>query len=199
MKSTVGLDCEAARGGRTHYDRLAVTLHWVTAVLILGQLGLAELWDFTPRSTKHLMIVAHMTCGILLMLVVVTRILWRLTPGHKVRDAGKGVAKSAAKTVHFALYAFLITEVTLGLLLRWSGGEALSFFGVPIPSPFAAFSKPAHEWIASFHGWLAWTIVVLAAGHATMALLHHFVLHDAVLWRMLPGRQARQKAAESLL
>ena len=182
-------------GDLTHYDRLAMSLHWLTAVLILTQFGLAELWDFAPRPAKHLMIVAHMSAGILLALVVAVRIAWRLTPGHRVRDADTGWAKFVAKTVHLGLYGLLATEVALGFLMRWSGGEALSFLGVPIASPFAPFSKSAQDWIGSLHDWLAWTIIVLAAGHASMALLHHFVLQDAVLWRMLPGRRARQAAA----
>jgi cytochrome b561 len=184
------------REDRTHYDRLAVALHWLTALLVLIQFGLAELWDFAPRPTKHLMIVAHMSSGILLTLVVAIRILWRVTPGHRVRDAGTGLAELAAKTVHLALYGLLAMEVLLGFLLRWSGGEALSLFGLLIPSPFAPFSKPAQEWIGNLHNWLAWTIIVLATGHAIMALVHHFVLHDTVLWRMLPGRRARHETHE---
>ncbi|HEY4042042.1 MAG TPA: cytochrome b/b6 domain-containing protein [Rhodopila sp.] len=81
----------------------------------------------------------------------------------------------------------------LGYLFRWSGGEAMSFFGLMIPSPFAALSKPAHQLIADAHNWTAWVIVILAAGHAAAALFHHFFLHDDVLWRMLPGRDARFK------
>ena len=194
--TTVRTDRAAAGGYLTHYDRFAVALHWLTVLLVLAQFGLAELWDFAPRPTKHLMIVAHMSSGILLTLVVTVRILWRLTPGHRVRDAGTGLAELAAKTVHFALYGLLATEMLLGFLLRWSSGEALSLFGVLIPSPFTPFSKPAQEWIGNLYDWLAWTIIALATGHATMALLHHFVLHETVLWRMLPGRQARQKTRE---
>jgi cytochrome b561 len=190
------IDGKAASSDLSHYDRLAVILHWATAVLVLTQFGLAELWDFAPRPIKHLMVVAHISSGMLLALVVAVRIVWRLTPGHRVRDVEAGLAELTAKTVHFALYGLLAAEVTLGILLRWSGGEALSFFGLLIPSPLAEFSKPAQDRIGSLHDWLAWTIVILAAGHATMALIHHFVLRDTVLWRMLPGQRARMKALD---
>jgi cytochrome b561 len=180
----------AAGDDRTRYDGLAMTLHWLTVPLVLIQFGLAELWDFAPRPGRNLMIVAHMSFGIMLTLVLMLRVGWRLTPGHQVRDALSGWVEKASKAVHYLLYGLLAAEAVLGFLLRWSGNEAMSFFGLPIPPPFAPFSKPAHHLVGEAHNWIAWTIIILAAGHAFAALFHHFVLHDDVLWRMLPGRRA---------
>ena len=45
-------------------------------------------------------------------------------------------------------------------------------------------AKEAHEW-------LFWTLVLVAAGHAAAALVHHFVNRDEVLRRMLPQRRSR--------
>jgi cytochrome b561 len=184
----------AAGDDRTRYDGFAITLHWLTAVLVLAQFGLAELWGFTPRPTRHLMIVAHMSFGMLLALVLIVRIVWRLTPGHRVQDAVAGWMQWASKAVHFALYALLVAQAVTGFVLRWSGNEAMSFFGLLIPPPFAPFSKPAHEWVGDIHNWTGWAIVILAAGHAAAALFHHYVLRDDLLWRMLPGRDAREAA-----
>ncbi len=181
----------AAGDDRTHYDGVARTLHWLTAVLVLAQFLLAEFWELPAKATKHVMIVTHMSFGILLTAVLIARICWRLMPGHQVRPADSGWVELASKSAHYALYGLLVLEAVLGFLFRWSGGEALSFFGLLIPTPFAAFSKPTHELIAEAHDWTAWVIILLAAGHAAAAMFHHFVLHDDVLWRMLPGRDAR--------
>lgn len=187
----------AAGDDRTHYDGCARTLHWLTALLVFAQFGLAELWGFAARPTREMMIVTHMSLGILLTVVIIARISWRLMPGHRVRPADSGWVELASKTAHYALYGLLALEVVLGYLFRWSGGEAMSFFGLLIPPPFAPFSKPAHQLIADAHDWTAWVIMILAAGHAAVALLHHFVLHDDVLWRMLPGRDAQFKKARA--
>jgi cytochrome b561 len=64
----------AAGDDRTRYDDFAVTLHWLTVPLVLAQFGLTELWDFFPRPTRHVMIVAHTSFGILPALVLVVRI-----------------------------------------------------------------------------------------------------------------------------
>ena len=133
----------AAGDDRTHYDGLARALHWLTAVLVLALFGLAELWGFAARPTREVMIMVHMSFGILLTVVLIARISWRLMPGHQVRPATSGWVELASKAAHYALYGLLALEAVLGYLFRWSGGEAMSFFGLLIPSPFAALSKPA--------------------------------------------------------
>jgi cytochrome b561 len=184
----------AAGDDRTRYDGLAMTLHWLTTLLVATQFGLAELWDFAPRPAKHVMIVAHLSFGILLAAVLIVRIAWRLMPGHRVRDADTGLVELASKAMHYLLYGLLAVEVVLGFLWRWSGGEALSLFGVLIPPPFAAWSKPASHFVGDLHDWVAWTIIVLAVGHAGAALFHHFIVRDDVLRRMLPGDATRRRA-----
>ena len=186
----------AAGDDRTSYDGVAKALHWLTALLVLTQFGLAELWGFWPRPTRHLMIVAHMSFGILLTLVLAVRIAWRLMPGHQVRAAVSGWTEILAKAVHYLLYGLLATEAVLGYALRWSGGEAMSFFGVLIPPPFAPLSKPAHHLVGEVHNYVGWTIVLLAAGHAAAALFHHVALRDDVLRRMLPGRALQGRALQ---
>jgi cytochrome b561 len=187
----------AAGDDRTRYDNVAITLHWLTVLLVLAQFALSQLWDFAPRSTKHLMIVAHMSFGIILAVVVVVRIAWRLIPGHQVASVVSGWVEIASKAVHYLLYTLLASEAVLGFLLRWSGDEAMSFFGLLLPPPIAPFSKPAHELVGEIHQFVGWTIIVLAAGHAAAALFHHVALRDDVLVRMLPGQYARQRAAQA--
>jgi cytochrome b561 len=176
----------AAGDDRTSYDSFAIALHWLTMALVLTQFTLAETWGWYARPTRHLMIVAHMSFGIMLSAVIVIRIVWRLIPGHQMPPAASGWVELASKGGHYLLYAILLAEALLGFLLRWSGNEAMSFFGLQIPPPFAPFSRPAHELIGEIHDWNGWAIIILAAGHAAAALYHHYVLHDRVLSRMLP-------------
>ena len=181
----------AAGDDRTQYDPFAITLHWLTVALVLTQFGLAETWDWFAKPTHHLMVVAHMSFGIILTVVIVTRIAWRLVPGHQMPPAVSGWMEIASKAVHYLLYAMLASEAVLGFVLRWSGNESMSFFGLQIPPPFAPFSKPAHRLIGDIHEWNGWAIVILAAGHAAAALYHHYVLRDRVLSRMLPAARPR--------
>jgi len=181
----------AAGDDRTRYDRFAIGLHWITAVLVVLQFGLAETWGWVERPARHVMITAHMSFGILLSVVILVRVAWWLIPGHQVAASDSGAVELASKAVHYLLYILLITEAVLGYVFRWSGNESMSFFGLLIPPPFAPFSKPAHHLVAEAHDWIGWTIVILAAGHAAAALFHHYVLRDEVLSKMLPGLRAR--------
>ncbi|MFC5547595.1 cytochrome b [Massilia aerilata] len=176
----------AAGDDRTVYDNFAVFLHWLTVLLVLSQFALALTWEWFARPTRHLMIVAHMSFGIILAAVIVVRLVWRLLPGHQVAPAVSGWVEMASKAVHYLLYAMLAAEAVLGFMLRWSGDESMSFFGLLIAPPFAPFSKPAHHLVGELHELNGWAIIILAAGHAAAALYHHYVLRDRVLSRMLP-------------
>ena len=182
----------AAGDARSRYDDFAISLHWLTALLVLAQFVLSQTWGFADRPTRHLMIVAHMSFGILLAATLIVRIGWRLAPGHGVRRAWAGATEWLAVAVHWLLYALLAAEAVLGFLLRWSGNEAMSFFGLLIPPPFAPWSKPAHHLVGEAHEYIGWAIVLLALGHALAGVYHHVVLRDDVLWRMTPGARARR-------
>ncbi len=178
----------------TRYDPVAIALHWTTAVLVIVQMALAQTWGLWGRPTHHLMVVAHMSLGILLTLVIIARVGWRLVPGHQVPPADVGWLRIASKAVHYLLYALLAAEAVLGFLFRWSGGEDMSFFGLRIPPPFGQWSRAAHHQVGELHEWTGWAIIVIAAGHAAAALYHHYVLRDRVLARMLPGESVSKPA-----
>jgi cytochrome b561 len=185
----------AAAATRTRYDSTSIALHWITVALVLLNFASAELWGLFARPTRHLMIVSHMSLGILLSIVVVVRIVWRLLPGHQVEPVSRGWDDRLAKGVQYLLYLLLIAQSVLGYLVRWSEGEAMSFFGLLIPPPFAPMTRAEHHSLMERHNQIGWAIIVIAAGHAAAALYHHFVLRDRVLVRMLP--RGRMDAMET--
>lgn len=171
----------------TYYDRVAIALHWATALLVVVQMALAQVWDLWDRPTHRFMTISHMSLGVLLTGIIVARIVWRLIPGHQVPAANVGPAAIAAKAVHYLLYAMLVAEAVLGFVLRWSEGKPMNFFGLLIPGPFEKWSRAAHHQVGEIHEWNGWAIIALASLHALAALYHHYVLKDRVLRRMLPG------------
>jgi cytochrome b561 len=176
----------AAGATRSRYDGASIALHWLTVVLVLSLFALGELWGFAQRPLRHELIVLHMSLGILLGLAVAARIAWRLMPGYQVEPAATGLTETLARIVHWLLYALLIIQSLYGWVVRWSEGEAMSFFGLLIPSPLTPVARDTHHTLQEVHGWIGWAIVIVALGHGAAALYHHFVLRDAVLVRMLP-------------
>ena len=131
------------------------------------------------------MVVAHLTAGILLTVVLAGRIGWRLAGGRRIKASGSALGIIFARTVEYTLYTLLIAEAGLGFAWRWGAGQPMSFFGLLTQPPFMAFPHETVTLIKQLHYWNAWLIVGLSIGHAGAALFHRFVLCDAVLDRML--------------
>lgn len=178
-----------ARGASaSRYDAVTVTLHWLTALLVLVLFGTALAWDNTPRDWGlHRLESLHVSLGIGLAAVIVLRLLWRLTAGrHLAEIDGRPILNFLARLVHLALYVLLFVQVGLGFAMQGFGGHDLSFFGIiDIPLPLGRDRELGHE-LQELHEIVAWTIVILAFAHAIAALGHRYLLKDGVLRRMVP-------------
>ena len=198
-QATLAVTRVAAGNTSARYDPPAMALHWLTALLVVTLWTLAQAWDFLQRGTpaRHELQALHVSLGLVLIVVLAARLAWRAGPSRRLPPAATGVVELAARGTHYLLYALLIAEVVLGVCLRWSSPDPLSFFGLfTIPSPFA-FTKEQGRTIHEIHEWVGNGILILAALHAVAALFHHFWLRDDVLLRMLPGRRARRAEAEA--
>ncbi|WP_419760518.1 cytochrome b [Acidisoma sp.] len=189
------VDVKASReaaGLPVGYDGLAMSLHWITALLVVTLFALAETWGFLPRGTplRHGMQSIHISLGLMLAAVFLVRLVWRNTGARRVAPVVGGLQHVAALAVHYGLYGLLAVQIVLGFLFRWAEGP-IGFFGLfGIPSPLV-IGKTAHHEIAYLHDKVAWIIIILAGGHAAIALAHRYILHDHVLQRMLPRWSAR--------
>jgi cytochrome b561 len=176
----------AAGDDGTTYDRVSISLHWLTALLVVIQFALAETWDWFPKPAKELMEDTHMSFGVLLTGIIVARIAWRLMPGHEVAAITGGFVRLASKSVHYLLYALLVAEALLGFAFRWGAGRPMEFFGFGIPPLIGEMARPDRRFLRDLHEWNGWAIIVIAGLHALGTLYHHYVVKDRVLQRMLP-------------
>lgn len=177
----------AAGDDKTNYDNVAITLHWLTALLVVVQFALAETWDWFTRETREVMESTHVSLGMLLAAVIVTRIAWRLVPGHQRPAIVSGWVKIASKAVHYVMYLLLVAQAALGFGWRWAQGHSVEFFGLfGIPGPYGELGRPTRHIFHDLHEFIGWAIVIIAFGHALAALYHHYALKDRVLGRMLP-------------
>lgn len=177
----------------TNYDGIAITLHWVTALLVVVQFVMAKSWDAFPKETRETMESVHVSLGVLLAGVIIARLIWRWIPGHQRSSLEIGWVKLASKAVHYVIYLLLVIQAGLGFGWRWAQGHTASFFGLfAIPGPYGELGRPTRHIFHDLHENVAWAIIILAGLHALAALYHHYVVKDRVLERMLPlaGRRA---------
>lgn len=175
---------------RSRYDKATICLHWLSALLVITLFVTAYLWNYEfergspPRKFLQSL---HISLGILFTVVFIVRLFWRTTRGRKLVSMETPLVRILSKSMHHLLYLLLTCQVVLGYLLRWAQGEPFMFFGLfSVPAAFDPDKGLAH-WFEWFHNYIAWTIIILAFGHAVAALVHHYVLKDDVLKRMLPS------------
>jgi cytochrome b561 len=169
------------------YDRRTIQLHWVTAALVGLLWAIAQIIDFFPKGAPRIAVRSvHIALGVVLGVILLTRIAWRSRSARRLPRANDGVLGHAARIVHWALYAGLAAVILLGFSNAWARGDSIfSLFSIPKLYPSNPQLKPTIE---NLHKTIANALVILAAAHALAALVHHFILRDGVLRRMLPGR-----------
>jgi cytochrome b561 len=184
----------AAGDDKGNYDNVAITLHWLTALLVIVQFVMAVTWDYFSHDTRENLQSIHVSLGVLLTAVVVARILWRW--GHHRSSMVSGWMKTASTAVHYLLYVLLVVQAGLGWTWRWAQGHGVGFFGLfAIPGPYGQLARPTRHLLSEFHEKIGWAIVIIAFGHALAALYHHYGLHDRVLGRMLPWARKSERPA----
>lgn len=183
---------------RQRYDGMTLALHWITAASVIFLFASAHIWEWLERGTplrKGLQSV-HISCGIVLALVMVVRPLWRLfsqrSPRYAMPDAALSrPTKFLSHCVHGALYLLLFTQIVLGFMFRWAQQEPFHFFGLFDLSGLVHVDPLLKHALGELHNNVAWALIILAAFHALAALFHHYFLRDNVLRRMLPVRTYR--------
>ena len=172
--------------GARQYDTRTIALHWATAGLIATQWGIAQVIDLFPKGTPRVAVRStHIVLGLGLVLVavLVTRVFWRATSGRRLPTADSGLQHAVAKATHWAMYAVLAAALGLGTVTAWARGDSIfGLFQLPKLNPA---NPDFGEWMVGVHGTAVTVLLVLAAMHASAALLHHFFWKDGVLRRML--------------
>jgi cytochrome b561 len=177
-------------GAEIRYDRTGITLHWVTAVLVILLWVIAHFIDDFPRGAPRIAVRSvHITLGVILISVLIALTAWRLRSGRRLPPANAGWIGSLARVVHFGLYALVAAVLALGIANVWIRGD--SYFGLFAVPKFDPGNKELKETVENLHETVANILLITAGAHALAALAHHFWLRDGVLRRMLPRASSK--------
>jgi cytochrome b561 len=170
------------------YGAVAQLLHWLTALFVVAGWLLGQFGDDLPKAAHHAGLWAHMTLGEGVIVLLLARLAWRIAdppPPPEPTRFGR-LLEIAAKCSHFALYALLVVVPLLGIIVQLKRGNALPVLGVwDVASPWPRDRAVARS-VLGVHEFLADALLILAGIHAAAAIVHHRLLRDRTLTRMLP-------------
>jgi len=167
------------------YTRTAITLHWLIAALIICALSLG--WIMTDLEVSPLrlrMFNWHKWVGVTILVLVIIRLLWRLTHRPPPMLPMPAWQRISANTVHGALYVLLLLQTFSGWIYSNAAGYQVVYLGlIPLPN-LVQKNKETADVLMERHEFLAWTLLIVVLLHVLAALKHHFVDGDTTLKRM---------------
>lgn len=170
------------------YSSTTRALHWITAIMVIATIpiGVMMLQDGLARGTRDLLFILHKNGGVILLLLVVLRILWRLaTPAPNLPPSIPDWQQRAAKGVQWALYALLLVMAISGYVRVRAGGfpiEMLDAFGLP---PLVPRSDALANAAKNIHATARFPLAALIILHIA-AGLRHAAARDGVFSHIWP-------------
>ena len=166
------------------YSPMSIGLHWLMLLLIAAVYATIELKGNFPKGseTRELLKHWHFMLGLSVFALVWLRLLARWLKPVAILP---GWPERLSRWMHLALYVLMIALPLLGWLTLSADGEPIPFYGLELPPLVGANSARADQF-KELHEVLAQAGYWLIGVHAAAALLHHYVLRDDTLRRMLP-------------
>ncbi len=151
---------------RTGYSTTQIVLHWLTAAAVVIAFftheAMEQIADTAWKNGAEPFPTPHTIAGFATLLLVVIRLVIRHRHGAP-EPAAHGLMLTGAIWGHRLLYGLLVAVPVLGFATWIIGIRGLS----------------------DVHGNLGKAIMVVALGHAAMAIWHQFAKKDGTLMRML--------------
>ena len=177
---------------RSSYSAVSMTLHWVIAALVIGQILLVSAAD-QEGPNAGLWMTMHKSGGISILLLTLFRLGWRLKhPAIPLPVTTPRWQRLAARTTHILFYVVLLVMPLTGWLASSAADRAIEWYGLfnwPL-LPIGGGRQTAGL-MMEIHGAVVKSLYILIALHIAGALKHYFIDRDNVLQRMLPFLRRR--------
>lgn len=180
------------RNTTDRYGSLMIGMHWLMLLLLIAVYVMTYLHDFAPKGSelRAEFKVWHFMLGLCVLALVFARLVMRLTSGTTplVTPPISHWMKLSGDAMHIALYVFMIGMPVLGWLAVSAKGDPIIFYGLQLPALISQ-DKGLYDWLKDIHETIGTIGYYLIGLHTAAALVHHYVMHDNTLLRILPARR----------
>lgn len=176
---------------RDRYTATAIALHWLIALLLLGQFAFGLMLEGIPRGTpeRGIYVNLHKSSGIVIGLLIVLRIAWRLR--HRPPPLPSSMPawqRHAARLSHVALYLCMLALPLSGYLASNFSKYGVKFFNLVQMPPWGPEDKTLYAFFNGTHRVAAVLLALLVGLHVLAVAKHMLIDRDGLLWRMWQRR-----------
>jgi cytochrome b561 len=168
------------------YHPVAKALHWITALLVLGLIGLG-LWmvDLPISLTKLLAFAWHKWIGLVVLTLTVLRLLWRwYAPPPPLPGTVEPWHMRLSAISHGLLLTLLLAMPVSGWLMSSAGGVTVYWFGYLKLPDLVERDQLTFQMLRTLHHQLAWLLIGVLVVHVLAVVHHDVVRRDGVFRRM---------------
>jgi cytochrome b561 len=173
---------------RRQFTGLMRFLHWLMAAMVLTMLGIgvamvASLGDY------HLLLSIHRPLGIAILILVVIRLLTRLSSTLPPFPATmSSQERLAAHASEIFLYTLLFVQPLVGWAMLSAARYPIVLFGAVHLFPILPRNVMVYAVLRETHTILAYLFFLAFIAHFGAVLFHTLIVRDGLLSRMVPWR-----------
>ncbi|MGD9880274.1 MAG: cytochrome b [Reyranella sp.] len=171
------------------YTSIARWFHWSTAALVLVMIPIGIVMaNLNVGAAQDTLYHLHRSIGAVLLPLVLARLFYRMNhPPPPLPASVPAGQRRIAHATHWAFYGLLLLQAMVGWLATSAYRAPILVFGLFELPPIWPVDRPFSEALFAVHRVVGFALLVLIVLHIGAALLHHFVLKDVVLRRMVRG------------
>jgi cytochrome b561 len=171
------------------FTRPAIALHWLLAVLLIGQFAFGFLLGEIPRNTpaRGFWINQHKSVGLVIGLLVLLRLAWRLRHPPPPPLPMPVWQRRAAHASHWAMYACMVLMPLSGYLGSNFSKHGIKLFHIVRLAPWGPDDRQLYAIFNQTHAVTAVVFLLLIGLHLLAVAKHVLIDRDRLLARMWPG------------
>jgi len=171
---------------RTKYTSLQIAIHWLVFLLIIVAYCAMEFKGFFPRTARPVINMIHVSCGISVLVLMVTRLVVRLKfRAPPIEPKPKPMVTGLSHLGHLVVYLLFIALPLIGIVMMYNRGTDWLAFGLVMPHA-AESNFDLVDVLKEWHETLANVGYVVIGLLARAALLQHYFLKVNTLLGLMP-------------